>query len=505
MSSIEGIIKKGDYFDSITLMIVSKKMREMRGVVDSAIVMGSAENISILQSAGLMVSSFQNCTDSDLLLVVHAENEGIANSTLLAADEMLLHLKKNKKAVSGGKEIIKSLEAAKARLPKANLTIISVAGKFAYAAGLEALYLNQNIMLFSDNMSIDEERSLKELAKKKNLLVMGPDCGTAIVSGAPLAFANSVREGKVGIVGASGTGMQEISTLIHNMGQGISHALGTGGRDIKEEIGGISFLHALSMLKEDEKTKVIVLVAKPPHQKVLEKIGEAATNIKKPIVAVFLGATRECVEKYKMIYAPTLEQGAFLAAKILDQKAKIESETYQTIEKPKGVPLKYLRALYSGGTFCYESLLMLKELGIENLYSNAHATSVKLLSNSNVSQEHTVIDLGEDEFTKGRPHPMIDYTLRNRRIMEEIRRDDTGVILLDLVIGYGANMNPREEFIPTIIQAKKEAPHIPIICFITGTDSDPQNRQLLIGSLKKCGALVVYTNAQALQLAVRMI
>jgi succinyl-CoA synthetase alpha subunit len=356
-------------------------------------------------------------------------------------------------------------------------------------------------MLFSDNMSIEEELSLKQLAQSKNLLVMGPDCGTAIISGVPLAFANAVRPGNIGVVGASGTGTQEVTTLIHNLGLGISHAIGTGGRDIKKEIGGISFLQALSMLNEDDNTKVILLVAKPPHQSVLDKIGLAVSKIKKPVVAVFLGADRESVEKHKMIFAKTLEEGALLACRLLDTKVQIEILPQRQI-KTSG---KYIRALYSGGTFCYETQLVLKELGLKDLYSNAPANGVNTLSNSNVSEAHTIVDLGEDEFTKGQPHPMIDYSLRIRRILEDIKRADTGVMILDLVIGFGSNLNPQAEFIPTIAEAKKLAPHVPIICFITGTDSDPQKRQELIGLVKATGAELVHTNAQAARLAASIV
>src|SRR5580704_9603583 len=97
-------------------------------------------------------------------------------------------------------------------------------------------------MIFSDNVPIAEEASLKHEARERGLMVMGPDCGTAIIGGVPLAFANAVPRGDIGIIGASGTGIQEVSTLIARAGRGVRHAIGTGGRDMHAEVGGLTTL-----------------------------------------------------------------------------------------------------------------------------------------------------------------------------------------------------------------------------------------------------------------------
>ena len=258
---IKGIIKKGEYFDSVSLMIVAKNLRELDYIIDSSVVMATQENQAILKTANLFIKEFQNTRDNDLLIVIKAKNEDQADEAILKADEFLLSLKSNDAQSDNFRP--KSSDGAKKILPEANLVLISVAGKFAFNEAMTALKDNMNVMIFSDNVSIEEELELKNYAEKNNLLVMGPDCGTSIINGVPLAFANSVNKGNIGIVGASGTGIQEVSSLIDNFGYGISHAIGTGGRDIKEKIGGISFLKALTMLNEDDATKVILMVSNP--------------------------------------------------------------------------------------------------------------------------------------------------------------------------------------------------------------------------------------------------
>ena len=493
---VKGIIKKGQYFDSVTLMIVAKNLRELPDVSDSSVVMATSENKAILKVADLLISDFKDTKDSDLLVVISAEDESVCDSAILKADELLQDIKKRSNDSTDFKP--KSLEAAKEIMNDANLALISVSGKFAYSESKKAIDNNMNVMLFSDNVTISEEVSLKKAADKKNLLVMGPDCGTAIINRIPLAFANYVNLGEIGVVAASGTGLQEVTTLISNYGFGITQALGTGGRDIKEEVGGISFLRSLSMLAEDESTKVILMVAKPPHPSVLSKIGKFIEGIKKPTVAVFLGADQEDIDKYGIKYAETLEDGAKIACELTGGTVTI-SEAYKNIKV--NYNKKCMRALYSGGTFCYETQLLLKKQGVSDLFSNAPCKGVLKLQNSNISQGHTILDLGEDEFTQGRPHPMIDFSLRNQRILEEVKNPDVSFLIIDLVIGYGANMNPMDEFIPTIRKARVSNPEIPIISFVTGTDNDPQEKVTLIKTMKELGVHVVNSNKQAAILA----
>lgn len=509
---IKGIIKKNEYFDSVSLMIVSKEINKIEGVSDSAVVMGTAQNKSILDAAGLMLPEFGSSKDSDLLIAVKATTAAFADA---AMDKIAALLKNIRKRSDGGEDFIpKSFDAALKTLPGANLALISVAGKYATREALKALNNGLHVMIFSDNVSVEDEIKLKKFAAKKGLLVMGPDCGTAIINGIPLAFANVVNKGNIGIVAASGTGLQEVSSVIANNGGGISQAIGTGGRDVKKEVGGIMFIEALKALNTDPETKIIVLVSKPPHEDVLKKIAAEIKKIKKPVVAIFIGGDLAIVKHSGAIPATTLEEAGLIATALAAGKEL--GEIHHTLQErsiaikkqvaalAKNKTGKYLRGLFSGGTLCDETQLILKKsLGF--VYGNAPLNQEFKLKDSWKSKAHTIIDLGEDEFTVGRPHPMIDFSLRNKKILEEAHDKEVAVILLDVVLGYGANLQPAEELAPVIKQAKESAPGLVIICSITGTDLDPQNRLHVIEELEKAGAVVMPSNAAASELVAGII
>lgn len=497
----KGLIKSGEYFDSVSLMIVAKRINAIKGVIDSSVVMGTAENKAILKTADFMLPEFAKASDNDLLAVVKAESNDICQQVLSGIDQMLADLRKSDDSADDFSP--KSFDGALKALPNANLTLISVAGKYAFDEAMKALENGLHVMLFSDNVSIEEEIELKKYASSKKLLVMGPDCGTAIINGVPLAFANVVRRGKIGIVAASGTGLQEVSTLIHNLGQGVSQAIGTGGRDVKEKVGGIMFLQALEALANDPATEVLLLVSKPPHISVLEKIGAMVKGIKKPVISVFLGAKATDIEKYGIKHCQTLEQGALESIRALGIDCKAASccascSCFADDAKKVNKTQRYLRALYSGGTFCSETQVLLTDLA--DVYSNAPAGNAKALDNIWKSQKHTVIDLGEDEFTVGKPHPMIDYSTRNKRLLEEANDPETALVLLDIVIGYGSNLTPLQDIIPKIKEAKEIATkakrYLPIYAIVTGTDLDPQNRSTVVEGLKQAGVVVLESNAQ---------
>jgi succinyl-CoA synthetase alpha subunit len=396
-----------------------------------------------------------------------------------------------------------SLDGALQVLPGANLALISVAGRYAGDVAMRALEAGLHVMLFSDNVPSEQEIALKQFARKRGLLVMGPDCGTAIINGVPLAFANAVSRGNIGIVAAAGTGLQEVSCLISNAGAGISQAIGTGGRDVKQEVGGIMFIEALKALAKDEQTRVILLVSKPPHPQVLKRIEQVVKTLRKPVVTLFIGATG------KGTGPVTLEEAA-LQAVALAQGRKPDAAAKQLAVRDHGLldmaqreaarvgkGRRYVRGLFSGGTFCAEGQSILKGM-LPALYSNVPVQGVKRLRDSLVSQGNTLIDLGEDEFTVGRPHPMIDYSLRNRRIADEAADPATAVILLDVVLGYGANPDPAAE-LRTVL--RKAAQKVSVICSITGTDRDPQNRSRVEQALRRIGAIVMPSNAAACKLA----
>jgi len=506
---IKTIIKKGAYFDSVALMQVAKKLNSLPGVVDSAVVMATKENKGIIRASGLLTPEILKAGDSDLAIAVSAATTGAAQAAFKAADELL-----NKKPVqeSGAADrTAAGLDDALKTLDGANLAVISVAGRFAGTLAADCLENGLNVMLFSDNVPLETEVALKKAAVKKGLLLMGPDCGTAIINGAPIAFANSVRRGNIGVVAAAGTGLQEVTTLISNEGAGISQAIGTGGRDVKREAGALTFIQAMRMLASDPATEVLLLVSKPPHPEVLKKITAEIKKIKKPVVAVLLGG--EIKDKLKDGFYPakTLEEAALKAVSlgkgldlgharklIYDRTLKCAALAKKEAGKKKRS--SFLRGLFSGGTFVSEAQLILPELA-GPVWSNAPLDKKWKLKDSLKLSGNAVIDLGEDEFTVGRPHPMIDFTLRNKMMVSEARKPEVSVLLLDLVLGYGSNPGPLEDILPAIEGAFAANKELSIVASVTGTEADPQVRSKVVRGLEAEGVLVMPSNAGACRLA----
>ena len=496
---VVGLIKKGAYFDSVTLMTVGKALAAMDGVVDAAVIMGTRENKVILSASGLMTPELEAAHDTDLLIAVQAESDEAATRDLDAADERL------KEARSGGDSDDDtfhpaSLEGALKVVPGANLALISVAGRYAGREAMRALESGLNVMLFSDNVALETEVDLKTFAHATDLLVMGPDCGTAIINGVPLAFANVVNRGEIGIVAASGTGMQEVSSIISNEGAGISQAIGTGGRDVKKEVGGITFIDGLRALAGDDSTRVIVLVSKPPDKHVLGRINEVVGGIDKPVVRVFLGSAPAGPGD-----ARTLEEAALKAVALWREKdprevnVTLESRDAAIWDRTELLAgrcdsdQRYVRALMSGGTFAAEAQVLFSEV-MSDISSNVPTAGAHRLSDPLMTAKNTVIDFGADEFTVGRPHPMIDYSLRKKRVASEADDPATAVILLDVVLGYGSHPDPSAELADVISEASEK---VIVICSVTGTDQDPQNRSVVLKELTDAGAVVTRTNAAA--------
>jgi FdrA protein len=503
--TVVGQIKKGAYFDSVTLMRVGKELTALPGVADAAVIMGTRSNQAILNASGLFLPQFTQAADTDLLIAVKANTAKSAQSALATVDTLLSNA--TRKSVTSSEIRPVSLDGARKVLPEANLALISVAGRYAGEVARRALEGGLHVMLFSDNVPLEQEIELKQFARKRGLLVMGPDCGTAIISGVPLAFANAVNRGNIGIVAAAGTGLQEVSCIISNEGAGVSQAIGTGGRDVKQEVGGIMFIEALQAMARDDETRVILLVAKPPHPQVQKRIEKVTRTIRKPVVTLFVGAatggrgpaTLEEAALQAVALAQDQPPGA-VVRQLATRDGEISKLARRAASRRRHGQ-KYVRGLFSGGTFCAEAQIILKEM-LADVYSNVPVGGVKRLRNSLVSQKHTLIDLGEDEFTVGRPHPMIDYSLRNRRILEEAADPGTAVILLDVVLGYGANPDPAAELAPVLRRAARK---VAVVCSITGTDQDPQNRGRVETALRKAGAVVMPSNAAACKLAGRSI
>jgi len=497
---VVGRVRKGAYFDSVTLMTVARELSSLDGVDDAAVVMGTAENRAILEASDLLVPEFEGAGDTDLLIGVRAENGEVAERAFAAIDGLLESARS--RVDDGGEIEPRSLDGALDILPDANLALVSVAGRYAGDVAAAALDRGMHVMLFSDNVPVQTEIDLKRRAHARGLLVMGPDCGTAIVNGVPLGFANAVSRGPVGIVAAAGTGLQEVSTLVSNLGSGISQALGTGGRDVTKDVGGVSFLDAIEALAGDDATEVIVLVSKPPDPDVRARIAAAVEGLPKPVVSVFLGAAPEGPNDVRTLADAAVRAATLALGRAPEGAAALEggpdTETVERLVSGIGPGRRFVRALLSGGTFAAEAQVVLADLGIDGVHSNAPLGGAEALDDPLRSAGHTVVDLGADEFTVGRPHPMIDYSIRTKRIVDEAADAETAVVLLDVVLGYGSNLDPAAELAEPIAEAAR---NVAVVCSVTGTDGDPQNRTAVREALERAGAHVAPSFASAARIA----
>ncbi len=494
-----GLVRKNTYFDSVTLMGISKRLGTLAGVESVSVSMGTDMNKQMLKDTGFDDSPVEAASPNDLMIVC-TYDDGIDHEALIADVEDALVVRSVDEGDTA--ERPKTLKTAYGQI-KANLAIISVPGEYAGSEARKALKLGMNVMIFSDNVSIEDEAELKQYAHEHGLLVMGPDCGTAIINGSALCFANHVEQGPVGIVAASGTGSQEVSVLLSEKGLGISHLIGTGGRDLSEAIGGRMFLDAFAALEADEATTYIVLVSKPPHPDVADKVFERVDASSKPVVICFLGVDGEDSETIK--HAPTLESAVLATLELAGKPTRIE-ELPASAEFTAALGLGHggsVRALYCGGTLTEEARYIFNELLPDaEIHSNATKIESQKLEDVSHSVGNTFLDMGDDYFTRGKPHPMIEPEVRNDRIVSEAQDPATRVIILDFVLGYGAHMDPVGVALPALTQAIETAT---IVAYVLGTDDDPQNKAQQVSRLRDLGVVVCDSNAQAARVAAAII
>jgi FdrA protein len=497
------------YRDSVSLMQISARIGALAGIRQASVVMATEGNLALLREAKLVAESMQ-AASSDLLVVLEGETNEAIERGLAAADAALAGAAQSSASATPDAISPRSIAMGLTGFAEANLALVSTPGEYAAAEALKALRLGLHVMLFSDNVSVADEVMLKREAAQRGLLVMGPDCGTAIISGIPLGFANVVQRGPVGVVGASGTGMQQVTTLLDRAGVGVSHALGTGGRDLRAEIGGASMLRAIDELAADSATRVIVLVSKPPAPEVATRVLERAAATGKPVVVCFLGADARNLERANVVAAGTLEEAASMAAALArGQRPERAAAKLPAFDFP---PFKagqaYLRALYSGGTFCYEASLLLSN-AVRGVYSNTPVGAARELADVWESQAHTLVDLGDDAFTRGRPHPMIDHRLRNERLLREAADPEVRAILFDVVLGYGAHADPAAQMLPALEEAnaiaRRDGRTIAWVGFVCGTERDPQGLSRQEAALRQAGVILAASNALAVRLAARII
>jgi FdrA protein len=495
-------ILHNEYYDSVTLMSLTASLKKQYPGDEIILLMGTPMNLNLLNDIGFKDDRLKAVTPNDCIIGIQTNSQ---SETVL--NEFIKTLKaKNIQVESGSEQALPIPTSSHAvQTLDANVAVISVPGTYAAYEALKALELGLNVMLFSDNVSVEDEITLKNIAIKKNLLMMGPDCGTAILNGVGLAFANSIRRGPIGIVAASGTGLQEVTVLIDRFGGGISQAIGTGGRDLSEKVGGLMMLYGIDVLNNDPETQVITLISKPPSPTVYQKILEKLKNVKKPVVIGFIDGEKPNNSPYS--HASTLAETAYLSLKAIKLNPPVfenltEEQIHQTnlIKKPG----KFIRGLYCGGTLCAEGLSLARKK-LNPVYSNVSKKPIEQMEDVFISKGHAFVDLGDDVFTNGRPHPMIEPTIRLERILKEAKDPNVGVLLLDFELGFGSHEDPTGTHIETLNTFKKLRPDVAIIAYVCGTQADSQQLVLQENKLKDLGIMLASSHAQAIRYAMALV
>lgn len=491
------IVRKNQYYDSVFLMGFNNRLSKIEGVIQTAVLMGSDANKEVLADLGYLNSELMECTANDLVVGVTAQSRDVLDEILQNLDKWLTEVSVTKTATG-----VHTLDEAFAESPDANLVVISVPGEFAAHEAKKALEAGKNVFLFSDNVSIEDEIRLKTFSRSEGLLLMGPDCGTSLIGGVGIGFANAVRRGAIGAIAAAGTGLQEFTCMVHNAGYGISHGIGTGGRDLSDAVGGLTTLAAFDALENDPSTSVIVILSKPPGVKTLSKLVDRIKTCKKPVICCFLGIPNK-IEGEGIVFkrAAIIDDAVRLAITEIDSEFSNPLRSIDEKKKSTDLPHgKFLRGVFAGGTFCYQAQQILSEAGFP-VYSNGPIDKKYLLTNPNQSKEHTIIDMGDEYFMVGRPHPMIDGSQRALRILKEAEDPQVGILLLDFILGYNSSMDPVGELVEAIQKAKnivqRRGETLRVIASMCGTDGDPQDLAMQMQMLKDCGVIVFDSNAQA--------
>ena len=475
-------VRTGAYADSVTLLQVSKDVAAVPGVENAQVAMATPLNLDVLASMGFEIPT---TTPNDMVVALKLADDGDLPSALAAVDAALAR----KTSAGSGQAEAEPHRTTYSALDDADasLALISVPGEHAFVEAMDALDAGRDVMVFSDNVPLEQEVVLKQRAAERGLLVMGPDCGTAVVGGVGLGFANRTAPGPVGIVAASGTGCQQLMCLLDAQGVGVTAALGVGGRDLSSEVGALSTREALRRLDEDPSVELVVVVSKPPAEDVAASLQEYAASLSTPVQLALLGEGQ-----------PDLTAAAESA---LDALGK-ERPEWQTWGVGAAGPASggFLRGLFVGGTLCKESMLMAAaELG--PVRSNIAHSADLALGSSLTAESHTMVDFGDDTLTAGRAHPMIDPTLRLENLARVAKDPATAAVLLDVVLGHGAEPDPAAALAPAVREAKETARaagrELPVVVACVGTEEDPQQLSRQATALAEAGAEVFLSNAQA--------
>lgn len=474
-------LRQGQYYDSVTLMQASRTVASTPGVRAALIAMATPLNVELAQDMGFVVPP---AVPAELLIAVRAEDEtGI--EAAIAALTAALTIRSASRGAGGDVELRPATTGAALADSEATLALISVPGPYAATEAFDAIAAGRSVMIFSDGVTVEDEVALKRAGGRAGVLVMGPDCGTAIVGGIALGFANVVRRGPVGIVAASGTGAQQVSSLLETAGVGVSHLLGLGGRDLSAPVGGLAAELALTALDADPGTDLIILVSKPPDPKVAQRVQDLTSRFSTPVQFALLGPGQ-----------PDLTQAAESGLRAIGADVPLWPVIGRA--QPARQPTR-LHGYFAGGTLAAETLMLIQELApiSTNLGPEALPAARALAGGS-----HVVVDFGDDELTSGRAHPMIDPTMRLDQIARVSAAENGNlVLLLDVVLGYGAEPDPAQALVPALQSAvtrfAERDNHVDVVVSLCGTEADPQGWTGQAEALAAAGALVFASNAQA--------
>jgi FdrA protein len=511
MAVTKNIVKRNFFRDSVQMMLLSDQLKKESGVINAAIIMGTELNKNTLQRSGLLTIDGNKADETDTIISLSCDDESSLNIAIAKAEQLLTS------KTGKGRSEFSNLDSALKSFNIANLAIVSIPGRYVKDIALELLNKGLHLFVFSDHVLLEDEIQLKKVASKNHLLLMGPEAGTSIINGIVLGFGNRVRMGNVGIIGASGTGIQESSTLLDMCGSGVSHAIGVGGRDMHQEIGGLMTLQSIKALENDPATEVVLLVSKPVDNAVRNMIvNTIEKDTKKKYALCLIGEKGgdDLFDSGQIVFAKSIQSSVLKALKLSDPKAykntqeRFSKELHDAISLTKELSnrlsgrQRYIRGFFAGGTMCYESTVIIQQMmgrRGEKIFSNLAPPDSNLhLNGSQKSIEHTFIDFGDLEFTAARPHPIIDPSLRVKRIIEEAKDPNIAVIIIDIITGYSVANNTVQLHANSIkdaisIARQEENRTLPVFVYICGTDKDVPASEIDI--LKASGAKVFRSNA----------
>lgn len=493
-------IRPGQYFDSVRLMLVSRAAEAVDGVVRALVAMGTELNHQLAGEMGFSDENLSRAGVNDLIIAIRAGDRPAVDAARAAIEDALSARHAGGPGLQGdgsaGLLAARAARTIESAGHGADLAVISVPGPHAFVEAMAALNSGLHVMLFSDNVSIEHEVLLKKRAEELDRLVMGPDCGTAILGGLGLGFANVVQPGPVSLVGASGTGIQQICALLDAAGVGVRHAIGTGSRDLSAEVGGASALRALHALDRDPGTEIIVVLSKPPAPEVAKKVEAAAAALETPTVLAFLGRGETTLESATLdVLARLGHEAPTFPCWLEPAPAPAPATTNAAGERDRPV---VLRGLFSGGSLRDEA----RSIAAGELGAIATDEPTDDATPGHATPGHAMIDYGDDIYTRGRAHPMIDNSLRAGRLDALAARPEVGVVLLDVVLGHGAHSDPASDLAPAIARVVGSGTHV--VISLCGTAGDPQDLRRQAEILHSAGAAVLSSNAAAARHATRL-